>query len=101
VGCIFRSLAGKYRDVLDTLRGMSPFPIDRLHIIGGGSRNALLNRMTADAAGIPVYAGPSEATAIGNCMVQARAAGLVKDRWEYRQLVAEAFPPEIFMPGGC
>lgn len=101
VGCIFRSLAGKYRDVLDTLRGMSPFPIDRLHIIGGGSRNALLNRMTADAAGIPVYAGPSEATAIGNCMVQARAAGLVKDRWKYRQLVAEAFPPEIFMPGGC
>lgn len=97
-GCIFRSLAGKYRDVLETLKGMSPFPIERLHIIGGGSRNALLNRWTAQAAGIPVYAGPSEATAIGNCMVQARAAGLVKDRWEYRRLIAGAFPPEIYMP---
>ena len=98
VRCIFRSLAEKYRKVLGMLKEMSPVSLDRLHIIGGGSRNALLNSWTADVAGIPVYAGPSEATAIGNCMVQAQAAGIVKDRWEYRRLIAESFPPEIFLP---
>lgn len=98
VRCIFTSLAARYREVLDMLRSMAPFPIEKLHVIGGGSQNDLLNQFTADAIGIPVVAGPSEATAIGNCMVQAMAAGLVKDRWDMRRLIADSFPPKTFIP---
>lgn len=75
--CIFESLAARYGEVLGNLRGVAPFAIERLHVIGGGAQNDLLNQLTADACGIPVVAGPSEATAIGNVMVQARALGLV------------------------
>lgn len=99
VRCIFSSLARRYGQVLDILREMAPFPIEKLHVIGGGSKNALLNRMTADIIGIPVVAGPSEATAIGNCMVQAKAAGIVTDRNEMRRLIARCVPTETFMPG--
>ena len=80
------------------LQGFAPFKIDRLHIIGGGSANDLLNQWTADACGIPVIAGPTEATAVGNVMIQAKAAGLVKDRWEMRSLIAESFKVKTFMP---
>ncbi len=99
IRCIFRSLANRYREVFGMLSDMAPFPIKCLHVIGGGSKNSLLNQFTADALGVPVIAGPSEATAIGNCMVQAKAAGLFSDRWEYRQLIAKAFPTETFLPG--
>ena len=99
IRCIFRSLANRYREVFGMLSDMAPFPIKCLHVIGGGSKNGLLNQFTADALGVPVIAGPSEATAIGNCMVQAKAAGLFSDRWEYRQLIAKAFPTETFLPG--
>jgi rhamnulokinase len=98
VRCIFASLSNRYREVLDTLKEIAPFPIKRLHVTGGGSRNKLLNQFTANAAGIPVAAGPAEATAIGNILIQAKAAGLVKDRWEMRRLIAETFPPEVFFP---
>jgi rhamnulokinase len=98
VRCIFASLSNRYREVLATLKEIAPFPIEKLHVIGGGSRNNLLNRFTANAIGLPVVAGPAEATAIGNIMIQAKAAGLVKDRWEMRRLIAEAFPPEEFLP---
>ena len=96
VRCIFDSLVRRYVDVLSMLSGLISFPIEKLHIIGGGSQNDLINQMTADALGIPVIAGPSEATAIGNCMMQAKAAGLVKDRWEIRQLIAKAFNVKTF-----
>lgn len=98
VRCIFCSLANRYKEVLDLLAGMAPFTIDKLHVIGGGSKNNLLNQFTANAIGIPVVAGPSEATAIGNCMVQAKAAGLVADRWEMRRIIASSFPIETFLP---
>jgi rhamnulokinase len=98
IRCIFDSLTNRYKEVLDMLASMVPFPIEKLHVIGGGSQNALLNRFTADAIGLPVVAGPSEATAIGNCMIQAKAAGLVKDRWEIRRIVAKSFPPQTFIP---
>ncbi|MBR1994704.1 MAG: rhamnulokinase [Alistipes sp.] len=62
---IFDSLAAKYAEVLNKLRGVAPFEIKTLHVIGGGAQNELLNQMTADACGIPVVAGPSEATALG------------------------------------
>ena len=98
VRCIFRSLANRYKNQLELLASMSPFPIECLHVIGGGSRNDLLNQWTADAIGLPVLAGPSEATAIGNCLLQAKAAGLLKDRWEMRKLIAANFPMKTFLP---
>ena len=91
IRCIFESLVHRYEAVLGMLSGMISFPIEKLHIIGGGSQNELVNQMTANALGIPVIAGPSEATAIGNCLMQAKAAGLVKDRWEIRRIIAKAF----------
>ena len=98
VSCIYHSLADRYKEVLEMLRGFAPFEIDKLHVIGGGSASDLLNQWTADAIGIPVVAGPTEATAIGNIMIQAKAAGLVKDRWEMRRLIAEAFKVKQFNP---
>lgn len=78
VRCIFESLALRYRQVLDNLKELSANPIDVLHVIGGGSKNDLLNQFTASATGVSVVAGPSEATAIGNIMVQAVASGAVE-----------------------
>ena len=98
VSCIYHSLADRYKEVLDMLQGFAPFKIEKLHIIGGGSANALLNQWTADAIGIPVVAGPTEATAIGNVMIQAKAAGLVRDRWEMRRMIAEAFEVKTYNP---
>ena len=98
VSCIYHSLADRYAEVLEQLRGFAPFPIERLHIIGGGSANALLDQWTADATGIPVVAGPTEATAIGNLMLQARAAGLAADRRQMRRIIAEAFSVKTFYP---
>ena len=98
VSCIYHSLADRYREVLEMLKRFAPFPIEKLHIIGSGSANDLLNQWTADAIGLPVVAGPAEATAIGNVMVQAKAAGLVADRWQMRRLIAEAFAVKTFYP---
>jgi rhamnulokinase len=98
VRCIFESLVHRYVDVVGMLSGLISFPIEKLHIIGGGAQNDLMNQMTANALGIPVIAGPSEATAIGNCMMQAKAAGLVKDRWEIRRIVAKSFHVKTFVP---
>ncbi|MBQ5985041.1 MAG: rhamnulokinase [Bacteroidales bacterium] len=98
VSCIFHSLADRYKEVLEMLQGFAPFRIEKLHVIGGGSVNELLNQWTADSIGMPVVAGPTEATAIGNIMIQAKAAGLVRDRWEMRRLIAEAFSVKTFYP---
>lgn len=98
VRCIFLSLANRYAEVLGMLREISPQPINRLHVIGGGAKNSLLNQLTADAIGIPVVAGPAEATSIGNCMIQAKAAGLFANRWEMRDSIARTFGTELFEP---
>ncbi len=98
VSCIYHSLADRYKEVLDMLQRFAPFKIEKLHIIGGGSANDLLNQWTADAIGIPVVAGPTEATAIGNVMMQAKAAGIVKDRWEMRRIIAETVKVKTFIP---
>lgn len=98
VRCIFESLALRYRQVLENLRSLSPRPIETLHVIGGGSRNELLNRFTANAVGIPVVAGPSEATAIGNVMVQAMAAGQASDMAGMRRLVHRSVPLKTYQP---
>lgn len=98
VSCIYHSLADRYKEVLAMLQAFVPFKIEKLHIIGGGSANDLLNQWTAEAIGIPVVAGPVEATAIGNVMLQAKAAGLVKDRWEMRRIISETIKLKIFLP---
>lgn len=98
VRCIFESLALRYRQVLESLSSLSPFPIETLYVIGGGSRNELLNRFTANAIGIPVVAGPAEATAIGNIMVQAMAAGEAADIPSMRQLVRKSVPLVTYQP---
>ncbi len=96
--CIFNSLANRYREVLEILQSMSPFQIEKLYVIGGGVRNELLNQMTADAIGIPVVGGPAEATAIGNVMIQAKAAGEYADRWQIRKALAQSMESKVYMP---
>ena len=72
------------------LKEFAPFDLDVLHVIGGGSLNKYLNQFTANATGATVLAGPQEGTAIGNIMLQAHAAGLVKDIWEMRRIIANS-----------
>lgn len=98
VRCIFESLALKYNYVLDKLKGLAPFNIEKLHVIGGGSKNPLLNQWTANAINMPVVAGPSEATAIGNIMIQAKAAGCVDSLQEMRRIIGESVQLEEFVP---
>ena len=98
VRTIFESLALRYREVLEILESMAPFAIDVLHIIGGGSKNKLLNQFTANAIGKRVLAGPSEATAIGNIMMQAVGAGAVASLAEARQIIRVSIDTEEFLP---
>lgn len=98
VRLIFDSLAARYAEVLNDLREVAPFAIKTLHIIGGGAQNALLNQMTADACGVEVVAGPAEATALGNVMVQARAAELVGSLAEMRAYIRRSIQTEVFRP---
>ncbi len=96
--CIFESLALRYRQVLGYLNELAPFPIERLHVIGGGSRNTYLMQMAADSLGIPVLTGPVEGTAIGNIMLQAKAARLINDRFEMRKVIAESIDMQTYIP---
>ena len=95
---IFESLALRYREVLEMLEKMAPFAIDVLHIIGGGSKNALLNQFTANAIGKRVVAGPSEATAFGNIMMQAVGAGVVGSLAEAREIIRASIETVEFLP---
>jgi rhamnulokinase len=96
--CIFASLALKYRLVLDQVRRIYSPPINRIHIIGGGARNRLLCQLTADATGLPVLAGPAEATAIGNILVQAMGLGRIRSHWELREIVRASFRVAHYEP---
>ena len=96
--CVFESLALAYRDVLLELQTLTGRPIEVIHVVGGGSRNRLLNQLTADATGITVLAGPSEATVIGNALVQLISLGELAHLDEGRQLVAEIGALERFEP---
>lgn len=98
IRCIFDSLALKYRYVLGRLQSIAPFNIEKLHVIGGGSQNKLLNQLTANSIGIPVVAGPSEATAIGNLMVQAKGVGAVSSLSEMREIIRKSVTPTVFEP---
>ena len=110
--CIFDSLALRYRQVFGWLKefknptenlggqwqGKSSGAIKVLHIIGGGSLNKYLNQFTADACGVEVLAGPQEGTAIGNVMLQAKAAGVVSDIWEMRNIIANSINLVAYHP---
>ena len=98
IRCIFDSLAMKYKEVLYNLQKVAPFRIEKLHVIGGGSQNSLLNQMTADACGIPVIAGPAEATALGNVMMQAKGLGVVQSLKEIREIIRNSFEQEVLNP---
>ena len=95
---ILESLAFKYRWTMDNLSKATGRNFKALHIVGGGSKNIMLNQFTANALNIPVITGPKEATAIGNIMVQVMALGEVKDISEIRAVVKNSFPTEDFYP---
>ncbi|MCR5464489.1 MAG: rhamnulokinase [Bacteroidales bacterium] len=98
ISCIYHSLTKKYKDVIAMLQSFASFTIDKLHVIGGGSANKLVSQLTADTLGIPVIAGPVEGTAIGNIMMQAKVAGLVKDRWEMRRIIGNSIVTKTYIP---
>ncbi len=103
VGSIVRtaleSLALKYRHVLESLEKILGRKLERIHIVGGGIQNRLLCQFTADATQRPVVAGPIEATAIGNLMVQAIGLGEISNLDQARQIVRHSFAPELYAPG--
>ena len=97
---VYESLAMSYREAFGVMEQIRGKRIDVLHIIGGGSKNRLLNQFTANAIGRPVIAGPAEATAIGNLMVQVKASGEVGSLEELRQVIRDSFDVETFEPQG-
>jgi rhamnulokinase len=99
VRAVLESLAFKYRLVVRDLEQVSRRPITQIRVIGGGSRNRLLNQFTADATGRRVFAGPAEATAIGNLAIQILATGGASSLAEVRSIVDRSFATEVFEPG--
>ena len=95
---VLESLAFKYRQVIGDLERLVQRPIQQIRIIGGGSKNRLLNQFTADATGRRVLAGPAEATALGNVAVQILATGVASSLAEVRAMVDRSFPTEVFEP---
>ncbi|GAA2459082.1 rhamnulokinase family protein [Actinomadura vinacea] len=100
VRCVLDSLALAHRATLREAVRLSGREVEVVHLVGGGSRNDLLCRLTADACGLPVIAGPVEATALGNVLVQARAHGAIDGLAEMRELVARTQPLRRYEPSG-
>ncbi len=98
IRCIYDSLALKYKYTLNQIKSVSALPIDKIHIIGGGANNHFLNQLTANATGLPVFAGPTEATATGNILMQAKAMGLLNSLAEMREVVRNSFEVIEFIP---
>jgi rhamnulokinase len=96
--CILESLSLLYRKSLGELEQLTGKTINRLHIVGGGTRNDLLNQCAANATCRQVITGPVEATAAGNILIQALAGGAVSSLAEARQIVARSFPQNTFEP---
>jgi rhamnulokinase len=96
--CVLESLALLYRKTLREIEQVTGRKIERLHIVGGGTKNALLNHFTANALQIPAVVGPSEATAIGNVLVQAMALGNLNSLEDARKVVRDSFKSEIIQP---
>jgi rhamnulokinase len=98
VRCALESLALKYRWTIERLEAILGTTIRTVHVVGGGTRNALLCQFTADACGRPVHAGPVEATAIGNVLLQAMGRGRIGSLADARALVARSFPVTVYEP---
>lgn len=99
--CILDSLALAHRRAIEDAQRLSGTDVDVVYIVGGGARNALLCQLTADACGLPVVAGPAEAAALGNVLIQARAQNVVgEDRAAMRSLVASTQPSARYEPSG-
>jgi rhamnulokinase len=98
IRCCLESLAQCYRQTTDELEAILGQRIEVLHLVGGGSKNKLLNELTAEAVGRPVICGPVEATAIGNLLVQAMGCGEIADHVELRAIVARSFELECLDP---
>lgn len=96
--CVFDSLALRYRQVFEWLKELAGSGIETLHIIGGGSKNEFLDQFTANSCGVEVKAGPQEATALGNIMLQAKACGEVRDIWEMRNIIGHSTDLQVFTP---
>jgi rhamnulokinase len=98
VRCALESLALRYRWVLERLEELLGRRLDVVHVVGGGSQNELLCQLTADACNRPVLAGPVEATAIGNVLVQALGLGLLGSLADAREVVCRSFGVRTFTP---
>ncbi|MFE7169307.1 rhamnulokinase family protein [Streptomyces sp. NPDC057616] len=98
--CILDSLALAHRRAIEDAQRLADHPVDVVHIVGGGTRNDLLCQLTADACGLPVVAGPTEAAALGNVLVQARTHGLVGDLAGARRLLTRTQPLTRYEPRG-
>lgn len=98
VRCVCQSLAARYQKGVAQMNSCLPSPIKQLHIIGGGSQNKLINQLTANALNIPVYAGPVEATAIGNILLQAHATGEIGSKEELQQILFNTVTPIVYQP---
>jgi sugar (pentulose or hexulose) kinase len=96
--CVFECLALAYRVCLEQLEALTGRRIERIHVVGGGVQNKLLCQMTASACGVPVLAGPVEATAIGSLLVQGVALGAISDIEAARRVVRATFAPDEYMP---
>jgi rhamnulokinase len=96
--CIFDSLADAYVKVLAQLQSAAGVKINAINIVGGGSANRLLNQLTADATGLPVYAGPTEATVLGSVMVQMQSVGLINSLNQGRAIIKNSITQEEFKP---
>ena len=95
---IFESLALKYKSVLQRIEKVSKRNIHKLHIVGGGSQNTLLNQLAADATGKQVITGPVEATALGNIAVQAVSKGKIDSYEKAREIISNSIPVKIYGP---
>jgi rhamnulokinase len=99
VRCAYESLALKYRVVLGWLEELTGNGIEVIHIVGGGSKSAILNQFTADACQRPVVTGPVEATALGNLLVQVRASGELASLGEMREVIRKSSDVATWKPG--
>ncbi len=98
VRCVLESLALSYRRTIEEIEEVTGKPITRLHIVGGGTKNLLLNQFAANAIGREVITGPVEATAIGNLLMQAMALGHIQDLAAGRRVIRASFPMDHFQP---
>jgi rhamnulokinase len=96
--CVTESLAFRYKQGIEQMNRCIPSPITQLNIIGGGCQNELLNQLTANATGIPVMAGPVEATAIGNILIQVKAMGEVTAIEDLKGIIINSVQPKQYQP---